>query len=40
MESTNNPKPKYEPPKLQVMDESEILAAFQVHVAAATWWTG
>ncbi|MBI1787415.1 MAG: hypothetical protein HYR60_07680 [Acidobacteria bacterium] len=30
--------PKYEPPKIRVMDEKEIFAAFQVSVNASTWW--
>jgi hypothetical protein len=33
-------KPKYEPPTVRVMDESEVLTAFQVTAAGATmWWS-
>ena len=33
-------KPKYEPPQVKVMDEAEVLTAFQVTAAGATmWWT-
>lgn len=35
-----NAKPKYETPTVRVMDESEVLTAFQVTAAGATmWWT-
>ena len=32
------PKPQYEPPKITVMSDAEILTAFQITPAAATWW--
>lgn len=33
-------KPAYETPKVKVMDEAEVLTAFQVTAAGATmWWT-
>lgn len=33
-------RPKYEPPTVKVMDESEVLTAFQVTAAGATvWWS-
>ena len=33
-------KPKYEAPAVKVMDEAEVLTAFQVTAAGATmWWT-
>ncbi len=33
-------KPAYESPKVRVMDEAEVLTAFQVTAAGATmWWT-
>ena len=28
----------YEAPSIRVMDEQEVLSAFQVTVAAITWW--
>ena len=28
----------YEAPSIRVMDEQEVLSAFQVTVAAASWW--
>lgn len=32
-------KPRYEAPTVKVMDESEVLTAFQVTAAGATvWW--
>ena len=30
--------PTYQKPSIRVMDEKEVLSAFQVTVAAATWW--
>lgn len=30
--------PAYEPPRLTVMNEDEVLSAFQVPVVATTWW--
>lgn len=30
--------PVYEPPRLTVMNEDEVLSAFQVPVVATTWW--
>jgi hypothetical protein len=30
--------PAYEPPKLTLMKEDEVLSAFQVPVVATTWW--
>jgi hypothetical protein len=30
--------PAYQKPSIRVMDEKEILSAFQVTVAAITWW--
>jgi hypothetical protein len=49
MESTNNVNratpsgepiglPAYQKPSIRVMDEKEVLSAFQVTVAAITWW--
>ena len=32
-------RPAYEPPKITVMDEEEVLKTFQVTQAAITWWT-
>lgn len=31
-------KPQYEPPKITVMSDAEILTAFQITPAANTWW--
>jgi hypothetical protein len=28
----------YEAPSIRVMDEQEVLSAFQVTVASTTWW--
>ena len=30
---------KYEPPRVTVMSEAEVLKAFQITSAGATWWT-
>ena len=30
--------PVYETPRLTVMNEDEVLSAFQVPVVATTWW--
>jgi len=30
--------PAYEPPHLTVMNEDEVLSAFQVPVVAGSWW--
>jgi hypothetical protein len=32
------PKLPYEPPRLTVMNEDEVLSAFQVPVVAGSWW--
>jgi len=31
--------PRYEPPRIQVMTEREILNTFQITQSMATWWT-
>jgi hypothetical protein len=31
-------KPAYQKPAIRVLDEKDVLAAFQVTVAAASWW--
>lgn len=31
-------KPHYEPPKVTVMSDEEVLSAFQITPAAASWW--
>jgi hypothetical protein len=36
--TATNEKPKYEAPSVKVMDESEVLTAFQVTAAGATMW--
>ena len=35
--SANEVRP-YEAPSIRVMDENEVLSAFQVTVAGVTWW--
>ncbi len=32
------PLPMYEPPRIQVMSESEILNTFQITQSMNTWW--
>ena len=42
-ETSAKPKPSYEAPTVTVMDESEVLTAFQVTAAgggASMWWMG
>jgi hypothetical protein len=31
--------PAYQKPTIRVMDEKEVLSAFQVTVASISWWT-
>jgi hypothetical protein len=31
--------PAYQKPTIRIMDEKEVLSAFQVTVAGTTWWT-
>jgi hypothetical protein len=31
-------KPLYQRPAIRVLEEKDVLAAFQVTVAAASWW--
>ena len=31
--------PAYEAPRLTVLNEEEVLQAFQIPVVATTWWT-
>jgi hypothetical protein len=38
MISATNEKPQYEAPMIKVMDESEVLTAFQVTAAGGTMW--
>jgi len=35
---TSQEKPLYTPPKIVVMDDAEVLSAFQVTQAATSWW--
>jgi len=37
-DSIRDPRPAYEAPKLTVMSEADLLKAFQITSAAATWW--
>jgi hypothetical protein len=30
--------PQYEPPRITVMNEEEVLSAFQITHAGVTWW--
>jgi hypothetical protein len=32
--------PAYQKPSIRVMDEKEVLSAFQVTVAGISWWVG
>ena len=32
-------KKQYEPPKISVMNEDEVLRSFQITSAAISWWT-
>jgi hypothetical protein len=36
--STRLERPKYEPPTIRVMDETEVLKAFQLTSAGVSWW--
>ena len=39
---TESPKPPtqdYQKPRITVMDEKEVLQAFQITSAGASWWT-
>jgi len=36
---TPTERPKYEPPTIRLMDETEILRAFQFTSASISWWT-
>ena len=38
-ESAKSSLPKYETPKITVMDEQEVLKAFQITSAGISWWT-
>ena len=31
-------RPAYEPPRLTVMDENQVMSVFQVPVVAGSWW--
>jgi hypothetical protein len=31
--------PKYEPPRIQAMDEKDILNSFQITQSMGAWWT-
>ncbi len=37
---SDTPRPKYQTPTIRVMSETEMLAAFQITSAGASWWTG
>jgi hypothetical protein len=38
-EESQSKLPAYEPPRLSLMNEEEVLSAFQVPVVATSWWT-
>jgi hypothetical protein len=38
MGSDSSDLPRYEPPRITVMNEEEVLSTFQVPVAATSWW--
>jgi hypothetical protein len=38
VEPAGSEMPAYEPPKVTVMDEAEVLKAFQFTSAAISWW--
>jgi len=39
VESTDrDDRPAYQTPAIRVLDEKDVLSAFQVTVAAMTWW--
>lgn len=38
-ENEKDERPAYVPPKVTVMNESEVLKSFQITSAATTWWT-
>ena len=39
LESPKAPeRPQYEPPRIQIMTEREILSTFQITQSMATWW--
>jgi hypothetical protein len=41
IESLNRTQlPAYQKPSIRVMDEKEVLSAFQVTVAGVSWWIG
>jgi hypothetical protein len=33
-----SPLPAYEPPRLTVIDENQVMSVFQVPVVAGSWW--
>jgi hypothetical protein len=35
---SSSPLPAYEPPRLTVMDENQVMSVFQVPVVAGSWW--
>lgn len=37
--NSQTPMRAYAAPSIRVMDEQEVLSAFQVTVAATSWWT-
>ena len=39
MSTSITERPKYEPPTIRLMDETEVLKAFQLTSAGVSWWT-
>jgi hypothetical protein len=39
MSTPSTERPKYEPPTIRLMDETEVLKAFQLTSAGVSWWT-
>jgi len=39
MSKLSSERPKYEPPTIRLMDETEVLKAFQLTSAGVSWWT-
>ena len=39
MSTLSTERPKYEAPTIRLMDETEVLKAFQLTSAGVSWWT-
>ncbi len=38
VEATQSVLPRYEPPRIKLIDEEEVLSTFQITQAGYTWW--